>query len=111
MATELGTLTDVDLRQVWNDEARDFTPWLKDNIERLNQVLGLDIEITERERAVGSFAVDLVGRDLSSGRTVIIENQLEPTDHTHLGQLLTYAAGRGAKIVILVINLDLSGVS
>lgn len=87
--TELGTLTEVDLRQVWTNETRDFTPWLKENIDRLNQVLGLDIEITEHEGAVGPFAVDLVGKDLGSGRTVIIENQLEPTDHTHLGQLLT----------------------
>jgi hypothetical protein len=102
MAGELGSLTEVDLRQVWNDEARDFTPWLKENIDRLNQVLGLDIEITEREGPVGSFAVDLVGKDLGSGRTVIIENQLEPTDHSHLGQLLTYAAGREAKIVIWI---------
>lgn len=99
---ELGTLTEVDIRQVWTNEARDFTPWLKDNIDRLNQVLGLDIEITEREGAVGTFAVDLVGKDLGSGRTVIIENQLEPTDHTHLGQLLTYTAGREAKIVIWI---------
>jgi len=100
--TELGTLAEVDLRGIWDYEARDFTPWLKENIDRLNQVLGLDIEITEREGAVGPFAVDLVGKDLSSGRTVIIENQLEPTDHTHLGQLLTYTAGRGAKIVIWI---------
>ncbi|MDI3538262.1 MAG: hypothetical protein PWQ13_285 [Bacillota bacterium] len=48
-ATELGALTEVDLRRVWNDEARDFTPWLKENIDRLNEALGLDIEITERE--------------------------------------------------------------
>ncbi|MEW6049370.1 MAG: hypothetical protein AB1609_23345 [Bacillota bacterium] len=102
MATELGTLTEVDLRRVWSDEARDSTPWLKENIERLNQVLGLDIEITERKGPVGPFAVDLVGKDLGSGHTVIIENQLEPTDHTHLGQLLTYAAGRGAKTVIWI---------
>lgn len=102
MPTELGALTEVDLRRVWNDEARDFTPWLKENIDRLNEALGLDIEITEREGPVGSFAVDLVGQDLSSGRTVIIENQLEPTDHAHLGQLLTYAAGREAKIVIWI---------
>lgn len=99
---ELGTLTEIDPRQVWTCEAGNFTPWLKENIDRLNQVLGLDIEITEREGAVGPFAVDLVGKDLSSGRTVVIENQLEPTDHTHLGQLLTYTAGRGAKIVIWI---------
>lgn len=99
---ELGTLSEIDPRQVWTNEARDFTPWLKENIDRLNQVLGLDIEITEREGAVGPFAVDLVGKDLGSGRTVIIENQLEPTDHTHLGQLLTYTAGREAKIVIWI---------
>lgn len=99
---ELGALTEVDLREVWNYEARNFTPWLRENIDRLNQVLGLDIEITESEGSVGPFAVDLVGRDLGSGRIVIIENQLSPTDHTHLGQLLTYTAGRGAKIVIWI---------
>ncbi len=100
--TELGALIEVDLREVWGYEASDFTPWLKENIDRLNQVLGIDIEITEREGPVGPFAVDLVGQDLGSGRTVIIENQLAPTDHTHLGQLLTYTAGRGAKIVIWI---------
>jgi len=99
---ELGVITEVELRQVWNNEARDFTCWLEENIDLLNQAIGLDIEITEREGAVGSFAVDLVGKDLGSNRTVIIENQLEPTDHTHLGQLLTYTAGRGAKIVIWI---------
>lgn len=99
---ELGTLTEVDLREVWGKEAKDFTPWLKENIGLLSQVLGLDIEITEREAGVGSFAADLIGRDLGSGRIVIIENQLSPTDHTHLGQLLTYGAGRGAKVVIWI---------
>ncbi len=102
MPSEFGALVEVDLRCGWKNEAQDFTPWLETNIKRLNQALGLDIEIIEREGAVGSFSVDLVGQDLSSGHTVVIENQLEPTDHTHLGQLLTYAAGREAKIVIWI---------
>ncbi|HBT20703.1 MAG TPA: DUF4268 domain-containing protein [Peptococcaceae bacterium] len=99
---ELSTITEVDVREIWNNEAKDFTPWLKENISLLNQVLGLDIEIVEREGEVGSFFVDLVGKELGSGRTVIIENQLEPTDHAHLGQLITYTAGREAEIVIWI---------
>jgi hypothetical protein len=99
---DLGILEEVDIRKIWEHEEKDFTPWLRNNITQLNQVLGLDIEITESEGTVGAFAVDLVGRDLGTGHTVIIENQLGPTDHQHLGQLLTYAAGRGAKIVIWI---------
>lgn len=98
----LGTLKELDPRTVWKNEARDFTPWLAEHIDLLAQELGLDLEITESEGAVGPFAVDLVGRDLGSGQIVVIENQLAPTDHSHLGQLLTYAAGRGAKIVVWI---------
>lgn len=102
MLPELGIIEEVDPRKIWPNEAKDFTPWLKENIGQLAQVLGIDLEITESEGSVGSFAVDLVGNDLSSGNIVIIENQLESTDHTHLGQLFTYAAGREAKIIIWI---------
>lgn len=99
---KLARLTRLDPKVVWQHEARDFTPWLADNIALLNDALGLEIEFTQREVSVGDFAVDIFGKEVGSGREVIIENQLEPTDHTHLGQLLTYAAGLEAKIVIWI---------
>jgi hypothetical protein len=99
---ELGQLSKIDPREVWKSEPSDFTPWLAENIEYLADVLGLEMEITQREAAVGDFSVDLVARDLGRDRVVIIENQLESTDHTHLGQIITYAAGLDAGVVIWV---------
>lgn len=98
----LGTLKRLDARTVWRNEASEFTPWLIDHIAILNEELGLEIDPLQREAAVGDFKLDVFGRDLASGREVIIENQLEATDHNHLGQLLTYAAGLEAKIVIWI---------
>jgi len=97
---ELGRLEPLDPRQVWTHEARDFTPWLLDNADALAGALGLEIELTEAEHPVGGFALDLVGRDLTNGCVLIVENQLSPTDHSHLGQLLTYAAGTEARTVV-----------
>ncbi len=99
---ELGTLRRVDLRDVWKHEAVDFTPWLIENIDMIGQVLGLDLEVIGREQAVGDFAVDILARDLGRDKRVIIENQLEETDHTHLGQLITYSAGLEAGVVVWV---------
>ena len=99
---QLGKLEKVEAKEIWPREASDFTPWLKENISYLSEAIGLDIEITESEGSVGSFSVDLVGQDLGSGRTIVIENQLTSTDHTHLGQLLTYAAGRKAGVAIWI---------
>ncbi len=101
-AIQLGTIKRLDPRDVWASEPQDFTPWLQENIELLGLALGLEIEVEQREKAVGSFAVDLYGAEVGSGRRLIIENQLEPTNHGHLGQLLTYAAGLDAGIVIWV---------
>jgi hypothetical protein len=70
-----------------------FTPWLLSNAQHLGEALGMELELTGAEHPVGSFSLDLIGRDLSTGERVIVENQLEKTDHGHLGQLLTYAAG------------------
>ena len=97
---ELGSITNVDPRSVWPNEAGDFTPWLAEHADLLGAALGMDIEITEREVAVGPFSLDLLGR-VGSDR-VVIENQLERTDHGHLGQLLAYAAGLDAKIVVWI---------
>jgi hypothetical protein len=98
----LGTLTNVDARVVWRDEARNFTPWLAHNLQLLGQALGLNLELEATEVNVGEFSVDIVARDLFSNNLVVIENQLERTDHGHLGQLLTYAAGKGATRVVWI---------
>jgi hypothetical protein len=100
--TVLGQLHHLDPRSVWSREATDFTPWLAEHLEQLGAVLGMDLELIGREAAVGEFAADLVARDLNRDRVVIIENQLNPTDHTHLGQLITYAAGLDAGAIVWV---------
>ncbi|HEX2039920.1 MAG TPA: DUF4268 domain-containing protein [Acidimicrobiales bacterium] len=97
---ELGRLEHVPARDVWGNEAYDFTPWLLGNAERLGEALGIDIELQVAEHPVGGFSLDLIGRDLADEGALIIENQLGGTDHGHLGQLLTYAAGTGAKTII-----------
>jgi len=99
---DLGKLARVDPRTVWKHEALDFTPWLVEHIDLLGEVLGLELEITDREHAVGDFSVDVLARDLGRDKVVVIENQLEQTDHTHLGQLITYAAGLEAGVIIWV---------
>lgn len=100
--SELGVLQRVDLRNVWRHEALDFTPWLVENIDLIGEVLGLDLEVSGQEHPVGDFAVDILARDLGRNKCVIIENQLEETDHAHLGQLITYAAGLEASVVVWV---------
>jgi hypothetical protein len=102
-AVNLGVLRPVDLRTVWSHEANGFTPWLADNLARLGEALGLELEVTQREARIGDFAVDLLCRDLNSERPVVIENQLATTNHDHLGKLLTYAAGVDAGAVIWVV--------
>jgi hypothetical protein len=100
MTQQLGQLQRLDPRDVWQMEAHQFTPWLVENIGLLSQALGIEIELAEREVGVGAFSVDIFGKEVGTGREVIIENQLAQTDHSHLGQLLTYAAGLDAKIVV-----------
>lgn len=100
--SDLGELKRLDPRDVWKSESANFTPWLAENLDHLADVLGLDLELTQREAPVGAFSVDLEARDVGRDRVVIIENQLEETDHDHLGKLITYAAGRDAGVVIWV---------
>lgn len=97
-----GRLQTVPLREVWVHEALDFTPWLLSNPEVLGEALDMDLEIRSAEHPVGDFSLDLIGTDLRTGRSVVIENQLEGTDHRHLGQLITYAAGTDAANVVWV---------
>lgn len=96
----LGRIEMVDLRQPWPDEAADFTPWLADHISELGDALGLELELQDQEAPVGKFSLDLLARESVTNRTVIIENQLEPTNHDHLGKLLTYAGGYDANVIV-----------
>jgi hypothetical protein len=81
-------------------EARDFTPWLLENADAIAEMLALDIELSAAEHPVGPFSLDLIGRDNTNDCVLIVENQLTPTDHGHLGQLLTYAAGTEARTIV-----------
>lgn len=101
----LGTLTEItDLRQAWPHEAHDFTPWLAKNIAALGDTIGIDLSIEETESSVGDFSVDIYAYDADTGRKIIIENQLEDTDHDHLGKLITYASGKDAELVVWLVK-------
>ena len=101
---QLGRLEKVDLRDIWAGEATDFTPWLArtENLEVLADALGLELELEAQEKNVGPFRADLLCKDVSSDEWVLVENQLARTDHTHLGQLLTYASGLQAVTIVWI---------
>lgn len=103
----LGKLEKInDLRKVWPHEALDFTPWLAqdDNIAMLSDAIGIDISVDETESTVGSFNVDIYATETDTGNKIIIENQLEETNHDHLGKIITYASGKDAKFVIWIVK-------
>lgn len=99
---DLGVLRDISPRDAWPDEARHLTPWLHDNLDRLAEVIGIPLEAQGSEVAVESFSADILARNPTDDGLVLIENQLETSDHRHLGQILTYAAGLGARTVVWV---------
>ncbi len=100
----LGRFEQVELRSIWASEDKGFTPWLAEpeNIALLGETIGLRLEVEKREKEVGPFSADILCRDADQDQWVLIENQLERTDHTHLGQLLTYAAGLKAVTIVWV---------
>ena len=101
----LGTLKEItDLRSVWSHEALNFTHWVAENVDLLADAVGLDITVDETESSVGDFNVDIYASETGTDRKIIIENQLEDTDHDHLGKLITYASGKDADVVIWVVK-------
>ena len=101
--SKTGNLQRVALRQAWDNEPNDFTPWLENHIEVLNDVIGLSISITEREhKPMGRLSVDLRG-ETETGEPVVIENQLEASNHDHLGKLITYLTAIDAKVGIWIV--------
>ncbi len=107
MATmKLGKLQEVDIRKLWNHEQYDFSEWLSkpENLEQLNEAIGLTLSEVEKEVYVGSYRCDLVGIDETTGDKVIIENQLETSNHDHLGKIITYASGLDAKVVVWIVK-------
>ena len=102
---KIGKLKKVDVRELWRGEASDFTPWLArdENIKQLGDVVQIELEVITQEKNVGPFRADILCKNTIDDHYVLIENQLEKTDHTHLGQIMTYAAGLDAVTVISAI--------
>ncbi|HHT51025.1 MAG TPA: DUF4268 domain-containing protein [Eubacteriaceae bacterium] len=104
---ELGYLEKIeDLRLVWKNEAYDFTPWLaeEDNMNILGDTIGIDISEISTESSVGGFSADIVAKETGTDRIIVIENQLEDTNHDHLGKIITYASGKNASIIIWIVK-------
>lgn len=97
---ELGILRTVTPRTKWITEARDFTPWLAENLDELGKSVGIELELENIEVACGPFSADILAKDTANGQFVVIENQLERTDHDHLGKLITYASVLDATTII-----------
>lgn len=99
---ELGKLKTVIVRKKWTNEARDFTPWLSQNIQELNDALGLELEVENIEVQCGPYSADILAKDTGTGKFVVIENQLEKTNHDHLGKAITYASVLDASTIIWI---------
>ena len=95
----IGKIKKVPLRDIWKHEANNFTKWLQNNIDVLSEVIKIPLTNVEREQSTRNFYVDLTAED-NSGNTVIIENQLEKSDHDHLGKIITYLSSMDATTAI-----------
>jgi len=103
---KLEKIKKIDLRKAWNHEAIDFANWLaeEENLDLLSDEIGLDIKLIQTEASVGKFNVDILAEEENTGRKIIIENQLEVTDHDHLGKIITYASGYDAEIIVWIVK-------
>jgi hypothetical protein len=100
--SEIGRLIEVNPREAWPHEALSFTPWLAEHLEDLSDALGVPLELREREVAVENYSADILATNLADNSLVLIENQLEQTDHRHLGQIMTYLAGLQVKTAVWI---------
>lgn len=98
----LGRIEVLNPRTVWQNEEKDFTPWLAEHIEALSQAIGIPITIEQTEKKVGQYELDILGVVEGSNKVVVIENQLNQSDNPHLGQLISYASGLNASVVIWI---------
>lgn len=103
---KIGKFKEVDIRELWKHEQYDFSEWLAkdENIEMLNDILGLTLIDISKEAYVGSYRCDIFAKDETSGIKVIIENQLEASNHDHLGKIITYASGLDAKVIVWIVK-------
>ena len=108
MNINLAKLESVDIREVWKHEAKDFTQWLAmpDNLRFLGETIGLELEPIEPESKVGKYSADIFAKDVNTDRKVVIENQLEESDHDHLGKCITYDSGKGADVVVWIVRKE-----
>ena len=106
MNKQLGILDEVDVREVWAHEQYDFSKWLSspENIQVLGNTLNLSLTDIETEKFVGSYRCDIICKDEITGKNVLIENQLESSNHEHLGKVITYASGLDATVVIWIVK-------
>lgn len=103
---QLGKMVKVELRNAWKHEASDFTNWLaeEENLRMLSDAIGIEIKLIQTEASVGRFNLDILAEEENTGDKIIIENQLEATDHDHLGKIITYASGYEAKVIVWVVK-------
>jgi hypothetical protein len=102
----LSKLKKVNLREAWKNEATDFTYWLaqEENLQLLSEEIGIDISLIQTEANVGNYSVDILAKEENANRKIVIENQLENTNHDHLGKIITYASGFDAEIIIWIVK-------
>ena len=106
MSISLGKLKEVNIRDVWQHEQYDFSKWLSlpENIQELSDTIGLSLTDVETEKFVGGYRCDIICKDEITGKNVLIENQLEPSNHDHLGKIITYASGLDAAVVVWIVQ-------
>lgn len=106
MSISLGKLKEVNIRDVWQHEQYDFSKWLSlpENIQELGDTIGLSLTDVETEKFVGGYRCDIICKDEITGKNVLIENQLEPSNHDHLGKIITYASGLDAAVVVWIVQ-------